>query len=72
MTAPAPRDNRIETKVTASTVAAAVSALVVMLLDHVIDGDVPPALVDAVYVIVPAVCAFLAGYAARHTHRPTA
>lgn len=60
----------IETKVTAAGAGALVAALVVTLLRHVLGGDVPPAVVDAVNVLVPAAVAFAAGWLARHTPRP--
>jgi hypothetical protein len=61
----------IETKVTASTGAAAVSGLALWALGHwVFKGSVPGEVVSWTYVLVPAVLTFAAGYLARHSPRP--
>ena len=61
----------IETKVSAATIASAVSGLIVWALQgYVFRGEVPFPVSSAVQVIVPAVCAFGAGWFARHTPRP--
>lgn len=61
----------VETKVQASSAAAAVSGLVLFALGrYVFKGDVPDVVVSWVYVIIPAGLAFAAGYLARHTARP--
>jgi hypothetical protein len=64
---------QIETKVTASTGAAAASGLILWALGaYVFKGGVPDVIVSWVYVLVPGVLAFAAGYLARHTPRPDA
>lgn len=61
----------VETKVQASTAAAAVSGLALWALGtYVFKGGVPDVVVSWVYVIIPAALAFGAGYLARHTVRP--
>jgi hypothetical protein len=61
----------VETKVQASTAAAAVSGLALWALGtYVFKGDVPDVVVSWVYVIIPAALAFGAGYWAKHTPRP--
>jgi hypothetical protein len=61
----------VETKVQASTGAAAVSGLVLWGLGtYVFKGSVPGEVVSWTYVLVPAVLTFTAGYFAKHTHRP--
>jgi hypothetical protein len=63
----------VETKVQASTGAAAVSGLALWALGHyVLKGDVPDVIASWIYVIVPGVLAFGAGWLARHTPRPPA
>jgi hypothetical protein len=63
----------VERKVTASTGAAAVSGLVLFVLGrYVFKGDVPDVVASWVYVAVPAVVTFAAGYLARHSPRPPA
>jgi hypothetical protein len=60
----------VETKVKASTAAAALSGLALWALSrYVFRGDVPDVVVSWVDAIVPAVLAFGAGYLARHTVR---
>jgi hypothetical protein len=62
---------QVETKVQASTGAAAVSGLALYLLGrYVFKGSVPGEVVSWTYVLVPAVLTFAAGYLARHTPRP--
>jgi len=62
---------QVETKVQASTGAAAVSGLALWSLGHwVFKGGVPDVVVSWIYVIVPGALAFGAGYLARHTSRP--
>jgi hypothetical protein len=61
----------VETKVTASTAAAAVSGLALWTLGHyVFKTGVPDVVASWVYVLVPAIVTFGAGYLARHTPRP--
>jgi hypothetical protein len=61
----------VETKVKASTAAAALSGLALWALSrYVFRGDVPDVVVSWVDVIIPAVLAFAAGYLAKHTVRP--
>lgn len=61
----------VETKVQASTAAAAVSGLALWTLGHyMFKGSVPDVVASWVYVIVPGVITFAAGYFARHTPRP--
>lgn len=60
----------VETKVTAAGTAAALSGLAVWALQRfVFHGDVPAEVSDAVQILVPALCAFLGGFLARHTPR---
>jgi len=60
----------IEKKVQASTAAAAVSGLALWSLGHyVFKGTVPDVVASWVYVLVPAVITFGAGYLAKHTPR---
>ncbi len=67
MTAP------VERKVQASTATAAVSGMVLFVLGkYVFKGDVPDVVASWVYVLVPAVLTFAAGYLAPHTPRPAA
>ena len=61
----------IETKVTASTGAAAVSGLAVWVLStYAFHGAVPPVIQSWIYVLTPGLFAFIAGYLAPHTSRP--
>jgi hypothetical protein len=61
---------QIETKVTASTGAAAVSGLALWSLGHyVFKGGVPDVVASWIYVLVPGALTFGAGYLARHTPR---
>ena len=61
----------VETKVKASTAAAAVSGIVLWILGkYVFKGTVPDVIASWTYVLVPAVVTFAAGYIARHTPRP--
>ena len=65
MTAP------VEAKVKASTAAAATSGLVLWCLGtYVFKGAVPDAVVSWVYVAIPALITFVAGYLAKHEDRP--
>jgi hypothetical protein len=62
----------VETKVQASTGAAAVSGLALWALGaYVFKGGVPDVVVSWVYVLVPGALAFAAGYLARHSPRPS-
>ena len=61
----------IETKVKASTGAAAASGLALWVLGHyVFKSGVPDVIASWVYVLVPGVLAAAAGYLAPHTSRP--
>ena len=61
-----------ETKVQASTAVAAVSGLALWALGrYVFKGDVPDVVASWIYVIVPGVLTFAAGYLAKHTPRPS-
>ncbi len=63
----------VETKVRASTAAAAVSGLALYALGrYVFKGDVPDVVTSWTYAIVPGLLTFGAGYLARHTSRPGA
>lgn len=61
----------VEQKVKASTTVAAVSGLCLWALGkYVFKGDVPDVIVTCVYILVPGVLTFVAGYFAKHTPRP--
>jgi hypothetical protein len=61
----------VETKVKASTAAAAVSGLALWALGrYVFKGSVPDVVASWVYVLVPGLLAWGAGYWAPHTPRP--
>ena len=61
----------VEKKVQASTAAAAVSGLALWALGHyVFKTGVPDVVASWVYVLVPGVITFGAGYLAKHTPRP--
>ena len=61
----------VEAKVQASTGAAAASGLILWVLGaYVFKGAVPDVIVSWVYVLVPGMLAFGAGYFARHSPRP--
>lgn len=61
----------VEVKVTAATVAAALTTFVLWLLaKYVFGADVPDAVAGVVALAVPGAVTFLAGYLARHTVRP--
>ncbi len=60
----------VEKKVQASTAAAAVSGLALWSLGHwVFKSGVPDVVASWVYVLVPGVITFAAGYLAKHTER---
>lgn len=60
-----------ETKTKASTTAAAVSGMALWVLGkYVFRGDVPDVLASWIYVLVPSILAYAAGWLAPHTHRP--
>ena len=60
-----------ETKVKASTAAAAASGLVLWVLGrYAFKGAVPDVVASWVYAAVPAAVTFTAGYLAKHTDRP--
>ena len=60
----------VESKVSAATVAAAVSSLVVWILQsYVFRGEVPFPVAAAVQVGVPALATLAASWLAPHTHR---
>lgn len=61
----------VERKVQASTGVAAVSGMALWILGkYVFKGDVPDVIASWVYVLVPGLLTFAAGYYAKHTHRP--
>jgi hypothetical protein len=61
----------VESKVKASTAAAAVSGLALWALGrYVFKGSVPDVVASWVYVLVPGLLAWGAGYLAPHTPRP--
>jgi hypothetical protein len=60
----------VERKVTASSYTAAATGLVLWVLQtYVFKGDVPDVIVSWVYVLVPALATFTAGYFTKHTIR---
>lgn len=62
----------VETKVKASSAAAALAGLALWALGrYIFKGTVPDVVASWVYVIVPAVITFAAGYLAKHTNRPS-
>ncbi|MFF4777508.1 hypothetical protein ACFY05_32095 [Microtetraspora fusca] len=64
------RKQPVEVKVKASTSAAAVAGVIVWLLqEYVLHGAVPEPLQMLVTVVTPPVCAFVAGWLAKHTPR---
>jgi Na+/proline symporter len=64
---------RVEAKVTASSYAAAASGLALFALGrYVFKNGVPDVVASWVYVAVPALITFTAGYLARHTPRTPA
>ena len=61
----------VETKVTAATIAAALTGVGLWVLQtYAFHGDVPLPVLAAVQTIVPAAVTFAAGYLAPHTPRP--
>ncbi len=61
----------VETKVTAGAVSAAVVSFIAWVLSrYVFDGAVPDAVYGLLVVLIPGLSSFIAGYNARHTHRP--
>ena len=61
----------IETKVKASTGAAALSGLLLWALGrYVFKGTVPDVIASWIYAVVPGLVAGIAGYLAPHTPRP--
>ena len=61
----------VETKVTAATIAAALTGVGLWVLQtYAFHGDVPLPVLAAVQTIVPAAVTFAAGYMAPHTPRP--
>ena len=63
----------IETKVQASTAVAAVSGFALWIIGrYVFKGSVPDVVASWIYVIVPGVLTFAAGYLAKHTARQAA
>jgi hypothetical protein len=63
---------RVETKVSAATLAAAISGAIVWALSaYVFAGAVPDGLRTLIDVVIPAAVTFAAGWASRHTPRET-
>lgn len=59
---------RVERKVTAASVSAAVAGVVLSVLSHyVFKGEVPADVQTIIYTVVPPAMTFIAGWAARHT-----
>ncbi len=66
-----PKLGRVETKVQAGSLAAAVSgALLWVLQTYVFKGNVPAGMESLIYLAVPGAVAWVAGYLAPHTSRP--
>ena len=67
-----PNSSGVETKVTAASLSAAVSGAIIWALStYAFKGNsVPDGLVSLIYVAIPAVCAYAAGWLAPHTPRP--
>lgn len=64
-------DRATETKTKASSATAAATGLLLWVLQtYVFKGAVPPVLESWIYVLVPGILAWAAGYFAPHTHRP--
>jgi hypothetical protein len=62
---------QVETKVQASTAVAAVSGLALWALGrYVFQDGVPDVVASWIYVLVPGLLTFAAGYLAKHTPRP--
>lgn len=62
---------QVETKVQASTAAAAASGIMLWIMGrYVFKGGVPDVVASWTYVLVPGILTFGAGYLARHTPRP--
>lgn len=60
-----------ETKTKASSATAAATGLLLWVLQtYVFKGAVPPVLESWIYVLVPGILSWAAGYFAPHTHRP--
>jgi len=67
---------KIEAKVWAATTAAFIASVTVSLLNavqdnHALLGSLPGALQAVILVVAPTAATFLAGYAAKHTPRPS-
>ena len=66
-----PTRGPVETKVTAGALSAAVVSFIAWVLDrYVFAGAIPDAVYGLLVVLVPGLSSFIAGYFARHTHRP--
>jgi hypothetical protein len=60
----------VETKVTAASTAAAVAGFTMWVLDRwVFEGDTPTPVRVLIYVLIPGLATFAAGWFARHTPR---
>lgn len=67
---------KVEAKVWAATTAAFVASVVVSLLNavqdnHALLGSLPGSLQAIILIVAPTAATFLAGWAARHTPRPS-
>jgi len=63
----------VESKVKASTTAAAVSGIALWIIGrYAFKGSVPDVVTSWTYAIVPSILTFIAGYLAKHTPRPAA